>query len=555
MDALAEQVVDAATGLGHVILYCLTVRQVDQLHAHLRDYTAGRQLMLRKFHGRLSELEKASVSNEFNEAPHRGEDGYAPMVVVATSAFGLGVSRKDIRTVFCVSPPTDLAALYQQLGRGGRDMATRNVTALTETTYALALATSKTLDTAEWLASQDLPAALLTEFGERVLCEATRGTLDLVAVRDALINAHLVGNRLSPAQVRDTRLRDAWKVGLTRAVAALADLDAVVDLGDVPVRVAVTAGTRSPNSLLASAVRAAVMALPARGTAASRTSISLAALHAYLAADASCIASGYRPRANLAELWLLLCDMHDTAALDVSQRPNTHMLIGLQAQATRLPDGYLARVSGKLARAATEARLLRDFFASGHTCLNERLARYFSVTTAPGCCSTDQVRCSVCSVGPAGSGVGIEGPASALLLGRLRPAATDPAVRARRVDEAVVRMLRQHFNGATAREIRLVLRGEDRIWVPALSRYRRLPTKLTDNSQFGQLPKITDTEVNSSLARLAAAGSVVCQEAGHWRTASNAVVGPRRVPPRRASTGGTASGATSGGTAADGAQP
>ena len=29
----------------------------------------------------------------------------------------------DIRAVFCVSPPTDLAALYQQLGRAGRDRA------------------------------------------------------------------------------------------------------------------------------------------------------------------------------------------------------------------------------------------------------------------------------------------------------------------------------------------------------------------------------------------------------------------------------------------------
>ncbi len=45
------------------------------------------------------------------------------MIVVATSAFGLGVDRDDVRTVFCATPPTDLAALYQQLGRGGRDVA------------------------------------------------------------------------------------------------------------------------------------------------------------------------------------------------------------------------------------------------------------------------------------------------------------------------------------------------------------------------------------------------------------------------------------------------
>jgi RecQ family ATP-dependent DNA helicase len=540
MTALAEQVLDAATAHGHTIVYCLTVRQVDQLYAHLRDYTAGRPLVLRKFHGRLSELEKAAVSGEFNEAPTRGGEGYAPMVVVATSAFGLGVSRSDIRTVCCVSPPTDLAALYQQLGRGGRDMAGRPLADVDTATYALTLATDKTLDTAQWLASQDLPPALLTEFGTRVLTEAATGSLDLASTRDALLSAHVAAGTLSLADSRDPRLREAWKVGLTRAVAALADLEVITDFGDVPARIAVTGGTRPAVDPLSRAVLEAVLDLPLRGGEPSRSSAALPDLLRHLTGDPRCRAAGLDHRTTLSDLWLLLCDLHDDAILDVSQRPNTHMLIGLTANGTTtLPAQYVQRITGKFARAAGEAAALRAFFAVGAECLNARLARYFSVPTPASCCSTDQVKCSVCAVQPGGPGLDRDGVVGALLYGRLRPAATDPAVRAGRIDAAVLRMLRQHFNGATAVQIRLVLRGEHRQWIPTQGRYRRLPTRLTDNSQFGQLPTLTQTELADSLSRLAARQQLRLEDVYYWRTAANAAVGPRRG---RAPTGTPAGG-------------
>ena len=118
---LAEEVLDALDD--HAIFYCLTVKEVVRLHAHLREYLGDAGVRVRRFHGRLTEAEKSAVMTEFREAPRKGEEGFAPLVVVATSAFGLGINRPDIRTVFCVSPPTDLAALYQQLGRAGRDAA------------------------------------------------------------------------------------------------------------------------------------------------------------------------------------------------------------------------------------------------------------------------------------------------------------------------------------------------------------------------------------------------------------------------------------------------
>jgi hypothetical protein len=139
--------------------------------------------------------------------------------------------------------------------------------------------------------------------------------------------------------------------------------------------------------------------------------------------------------------------------------------------------------------------------------------------------------CSVCRRRTDGPGPAPEGPVHALESVRLRPASYDPAVRAARVDEAIAGLLRGLFNGASALQIRLVLRGEVRVWSPTKGGYAVLSPALRAAPQRGHLPDVTDKEVTDSISRLQLALLIVA-DGRVWRTSANAAAGPRRLSTR-----------------------
>lgn len=217
---------------GHAVFYCLTVREVDATWAHLVDYVgpAGAS-RVRRFHGRLPEAEKASVLTDFRDAPRAGEAGFAPMVVVATSAFGLGIDRDDVRCVFVVSPPTDLAALYQQLGRAGRDASGSVPGPDGQANIGLALASGQGFRTVEFI-TRDILTAVLEAAGRAVL--GCGGVLDARAAGDELVEAERAAGRLAADVANRDTTRDRYRTAVARALAVLADLGVVEDLGDFP---------------------------------------------------------------------------------------------------------------------------------------------------------------------------------------------------------------------------------------------------------------------------------------------------------------------------------
>lgn len=95
---------------GRVIIYCNTVNKVKKLHHFLRN----KGIRAGKYHGRgMSFQKKRKALKKFVKGKLD--------VMVATSAFGLGVDIPDVRLVIHHSPPVGLDDYVQEAGRAGRD--------------------------------------------------------------------------------------------------------------------------------------------------------------------------------------------------------------------------------------------------------------------------------------------------------------------------------------------------------------------------------------------------------------------------------------------------
>jgi Rad3-related DNA helicase len=493
----------------HAIFYCLTVKEVDAVYAHLREFVGDGAQRVRRFHGRLSEAEKAAVLTEFRDAPGKGEDGYAPLLIVATSAFGLGVNRGDIRCVFVVSPPTDLAALYQQLGRAGRDQAGRAPADVTAPSAGLALGSRRGFRTVAWMAAQGLSPGTLRTIGQAVLSAArTGGVLDPDRVTEACMRADLTAGRLSRDEARRAGTVSQYRSAVVRAVAVLADLGTVDDSGDFPATVTITAiddPARCDEHTLTAAA-AAMRTLAA--TAAGRHR--LTDLHTSLTGQVR----GYRLIADdPAQTWAVLATLHDLGVVDVSQAGNTRTLIAVSVRpgSTALPADYLTRMTAHRSRLADDLRQLRAWY-DAEVCANEGLAGYFALTPRPvlpaSVCSTTACRCSTCWSTSADLA-----PAPALLRAlntpRPRPAARRDAAPYRAAVERYVRsLLWDNYRGLTVGMIHRVLHG-DETYLAGDGRRRPLWPRLLYHRLRGVDPGIQVAHVQEAVTELARRGEIV----------------------------------------------
>lgn len=95
---------------GKLIIYCSTVKMVDELYEELGSRIVGGACT---YHGQMSSGAKSSNQELFLSGEVR--------VVIATNAFGMGIDCPDIRAVFYRTLPGTVPELIQGFGRAGRD--------------------------------------------------------------------------------------------------------------------------------------------------------------------------------------------------------------------------------------------------------------------------------------------------------------------------------------------------------------------------------------------------------------------------------------------------
>jgi len=95
--------------LGDALVYCPSRAQVEDLARRLSEHGFAAE----GYHAGLPADRRRQVESEFRSGATR--------VVVATSAFGMGIDKPDIATVAHVALPASIEAYYQEIGRSGRD--------------------------------------------------------------------------------------------------------------------------------------------------------------------------------------------------------------------------------------------------------------------------------------------------------------------------------------------------------------------------------------------------------------------------------------------------